>query len=74
MIEFKVDQMFKMPTGEVLKIKKLGKKSFSCRLFGLKGAWTEFYIEGSSDKLHMFFNHGATFVKPDDYPNEDSNG
>jgi len=71
-IEFKIDQMFRMPTGEVLKIKELNPESnFSCRLFGLNKEWTDYYIHGAVDRLHLFFTEGkAEFVKNDDYPME----
>ena len=68
MIEFKEGQMFKMPTGEVLKIKDLGRDEFACRLFGLKGAWTDFHVKGEVEKLHLFFTEGgAEFVDAKDY-------
>ena len=72
-LEFKIGTMFKMPTGEVLKIKKLDDENgfFEARLFGLKGQWTDYAVEGPQDNLHLFFTDGgAVFVNELDYPPE----
>jgi hypothetical protein len=72
-VELQVGSMFKMPTGEVLKIKSMknSKGNFVARLFGLKGKWTQYAIEGEADAIHKFFTEGgAKLVSNSDYPEE----
>lgn len=72
----KVGTMFKMPSGEVLKVKSLknSKGNFVARLFGLKGEWTDYFIEGESKKLNEFITEGnAQIVSSKSYPVEPEN-
>ena len=76
-LDLSIGKMFKMPTGEVLKIEKINDEDgeFACRLLGLTGEWTNYRIEGKSDDFHKFFTEGgAVFVDSGDYPDEPAEG
>ena len=68
-----VGQMWKFPTGEVLKFKNLcnGDNEFEARLFSLRKVWSRYYIKGSIFNLEPWLKEaGATLVNESDYPPE----